>query len=239
MELNNTPPEYDTFESIDLKRLFDLLRRNLWLIVLGLLLGSGAAFIARRLQPPVYAASTQVMVTRTESSSPVSDVTQTLNTQQIAQTYVELLSQEWIAEKVAERIGSKVDPGQISVKLTINTPIINIGAEDPDPVRAAQIANTLVQVLIEQNESMQSGRYSSAEDSLNLQIQQMEEQIATAQAELTKTNTEAYAAQLLEAQNKIQDTEGAIEVTKAEIAKLEDLDSPAYARNLLITAGCL
>ncbi len=65
MQTTEIPPEYDTFETIDLKHLFDLLLRNLWLMLLGLLLGSAAAFIASRLQTPIYAASTQVMVTRT------------------------------------------------------------------------------------------------------------------------------------------------------------------------------
>ncbi len=233
MELNNTPPEYDTFETIDLKRLFDLLRRNLWLIVLGLLLGSAAAFIASRLQTPVYAASTQVMVTRTNSQSPVSDVTQTLNAQQIAQTYVELLSQDWIADKVAERIGSEVDSSQIDVSLTVNTPIIKIQAEDPDPARAKLIADTLVKVLIEQNEDMQSGRFSSAEENLNLQIRQMEEQISAAQADLAQANTDAYLAQLVEAQDKILNTEAVIEATQAEIAKMRDLGSTAQVLYLL------
>lgn len=233
MQTTEIPPEYDTFESIDLKRLFDLLRRNLWLILLGLLLGGGSAFIASRLQTPIYAANTQVMVTRTNSQSPVSDVTQTLNAQQIAQTYVELLSQKWIAEKVAERIGSEVDSGQIDVSLTVNTPIIKIQAEDPDPVRAALIADTLVKVLIEQNESMQSGRYSSAEENLNLQIQQMDEQIAAAQAELAQANTDAYEAQLLKAQNNIKNTQAVIEAAQAEIAKLRDLGTTAQALYLL------
>ena len=100
MEINNIPPDYDTFETIDIKRILDLLRRNLWLIVLGLLLGTGSAFIYSRLQTPIYAANTQVMVTRSESKSPATDVTQTLNVQQVAQTYVELLSQNWIADRV-------------------------------------------------------------------------------------------------------------------------------------------
>ncbi len=233
MQTTEIPPEYETFDTIDLKRLFDLLRRNLWLIVLGLLLGSGAAFIASRLQTPIYAASTQVMVTRTNSQSPVSDVTQTLNAQQIAQTYVELLSQDWIADKVAERIASQVESSQINVFLTVNTPIIKIQAEDPDPARATLIADTLVKVLIEQNEDMQSGRYSSAEENLNLQIRQMEEQIAAAQADLAQANTDAYEAQLLEAQEKILNTEAVIEAAQAEIAKMRDLGSTAQALYLL------
>ncbi|RJP52184.1 MAG: polysaccharide biosynthesis tyrosine autokinase [Anaerolineaceae bacterium] len=233
MQTTEIPPEYETFDTIDLKRLFDLLRRNLWLILLGLLLGGGLAFIASRLQTPIYAASTQVMVTRTNSQSPVSDVTQTLNAQQIAQTYVELLSQKWIAEKVAERIGSEVASDQIDVSLTVNTPIIKIQTEDPDPTRAALIADTLVDVLIEQNENIQSGRSSSAEENLNLQIHQMEAQVAAAQLELLQAKSDAYDAQLQEAQDNIFKTESVITETKAEIEKLNNLGSVAWVRYLL------
>jgi polysaccharide biosynthesis transport protein len=233
MDINKIPPEYESFDTIDLKHLIDLLRRNIWLIIFGFLLGSGAAFIASKLQTPVFAATTQVLVTRTNSQSTVSDVTQTLNAQQIAQTYVELLSQSWVAKKVSGRIGSNVNSNQISVSLAANTPIINIRVEDPNPKRAARIADALVKVLIAQNESIQSGRYSSAEENLNQQIDQLKQQIDAAQVDLAKANADAYQAQLLEAQNNIKNTQAVIEAATAEIAKLREVGSTSQALVLL------
>ena len=56
MQENNLQ-DFDSFDEIDLKRLFDLLRRNFWLLFLGLLLGGGAAFLFSRYQTPIYEAS--------------------------------------------------------------------------------------------------------------------------------------------------------------------------------------
>ena len=63
MQENNLQ-DFDTFDEIDLKHLFNLLWRNLGLLLLGLLLAGGAAFIISGYQTPIYEAKTQVMVTR-------------------------------------------------------------------------------------------------------------------------------------------------------------------------------
>jgi len=73
-------------------------------------------------------------------------------------------------------VGVELDEDQINISLTANnTPLIQIEVEDPDPNFAVQIANMLVEVLIEQNESVQAGRYISEEASQNLRVRRMEE----------------------------------------------------------------
>ena len=218
--------ENDVMDAIDLRRLFYLLSRNIWLILLGLVVGGGAAFAFSRYQTPIYEAKTQVMVTRSSSEGPVADLTQALNSQQISQTYVELLSQDWVLVAVAERVGGEIGEKQIKVAAATNTQIIGITVEDPDPVRAAAIADTLVQVLIEQNESIQAGRYTDAEESLNQQIHQMETQIAQAQAELDQANAAALAAQLDKLEGNVNTTRAEVEKLQAEIADLEGQKTP-------------
>ena len=135
MESNNTQ-ENPTNNILDVKKLLALLRNNFWLLILGLILGAGTALIVSRLQTPIYEAQSQVMVTRSSSSGPVTDVTQPLNAQQLSQTYVELLSQKWVRDDVAAVIGGKVNQDQIKVSAAANSMVINITTEDPDPTRA-------------------------------------------------------------------------------------------------------
>jgi capsular exopolysaccharide synthesis family protein len=235
--MENNQSEFDAFEAVDLKRIFALLRRNLWLILLGSALGAGLALTFSLLQTPIYGAGTQVIVTRNSSQSSSVDVTQSLDVWTISQTYVELLSQEWITDKVSERLGGDDDIGAVTVSLSKDyAPIIYIETEDPDPNRAALIANTLVDVLIDQNEIIQSVRYASAEESLDLQIRQMEEQITQAQADLEQAKKDAYTAQVAEAQEKIQNTQSAIEATRAEVIKLGSIGSAEQAQFLLTGA---
>jgi len=232
MEENNLL-KIDKLNTVDLKRIFSLLRRNLWLLMLGLFLSGGAAYAASQYQTPIYEAKTQVMVTRASSSGPVSDVTQTLNTQQLGLTYVELLSQDWVREDVASRIGGEVGKGQLDISAAANTLVINIVSEDPDPNRAALIADTLVQVLVTQNDSIQSGRYTDAEQGLNLQIQQIQGQIAEVQLQLDLARTGALDEKIAQMLEKIESTQANLEMTNAEIANLEALTTARAAVLLL------
>jgi capsular exopolysaccharide synthesis family protein len=230
METNHAP-ESDPVDVINLKHLLALLRHWVWLLVLAVILGSAIVYTASKLQTPIYESRTQVMITRSSQGS-VADITQTLNTQQIAQVYIELLSQDWLLEAVAGRVGTEVDKSRIKVSEAANTQIIGIAVEDEDPARATLIGDTLVQVLIEQNENIQSGRYADAEESLDLQIQKMEEQIASIQAQLEQAKSDALNEQINAAQKNIQSTQAAIKSTKTELSKLNGMTA-ARAQTLL------
>lgn len=230
----NSFQEVDVFDAIDFKRLFDIIRKNFLLLLLGLVLGAGGAFGFSQYQIPVYEAKTQVMVTRSSSSGPVTDVTQALNAQQLGQTYVELLSQDWVRDDVAARIGGEVEEDQIDVSVASNTLILNIVAEDYDPNRAVLVADTLVQVLISQNESIQSQRYTDAESGLNMQVQQIQMQIDDAQTQLDLAKTGALDDRVTQIQQKIETAQTSVENTHSEITRLENITT-TRANDLLRT----
>ena len=231
---NNHAQGFEAFETIDLKRFIDVLRRGALLIILGLLFGMGLAFLVSKLQTPIYAATTQVMVARSSTDGPVTDITQQLSSQQVAQTYVELLLQDWVRANVSTRVGGPtINDGQIDASAATNTQIIRITVEDADPARAVAIANTLVQVLIEQNESIQATRYADTEASLDLQITELESKIATLQAELAKVTDDALTEQLKSAQTNIDLTQENIVKAEADIKRLQDVRTAARAQSLL------
>ena len=224
--------EIETLEIIDLKHFFSLLRRRFWLLLLCLLLGGIVAFGVSRYQTPVYEADTQVMVTRSSSSNSAIDLTQTLNSQQLSQTYIELLSRKWVQDDVSQRIGGEIDENQIKISAAPNTLVINITVEDPDPARASLIADTLVQVLVAQNEALQSSRYNDAERGLNLQIQQVQGQLTDIQSQLDLVRAGAYEDKLADAEKKIEATQANISAAQAEIEDLSTL-STSRAQALL------
>jgi len=223
-------------EEIDVRHLLSLIRHGAWLLILSAVLAAGAALGFSRFQTPIYEARTQVMVGRSSSPAQINDVTQLLNVQQLAQTYAELLSQDWVRNVVASRVGEEITPRQVSVKVVTNTSLINITVQHTDPQRASFIADTFVQVLVEQNEETQSQRYAEAEQSLSNQIGDMEKQIAALQAQIEKEKQAAYQQALTSAQQKIQDTQQMIDNALAEIARLKALGSAANAQYRLNVA---
>jgi capsular exopolysaccharide synthesis family protein len=211
---SNETLEFDLIDAASLRRMGSLLWRNSWIIMLAALLTGLGAFTASRLQSPIYEASVQVLVSRPSVQTQVVDITQAMNSQQITQTYVEMFKLASVREAAAERLNIGISTGQISVNALTNTQMIEIRVEDTDPTRASKIADTLVDVLIEKNDEIQSGRYTTSEQNLNTQILEMELQIEGQQEKIKTRTTSIYEEQksLLESQ---------ISEIKTQVAKLQ------------------
>ena len=173
---------------MELKLLLTLLRRWFWLLLLGLLLGAGGGYLASQYQQPVYQATTKVMVIKPQESSVTADLT--LSDQELMQTYVTLLTTRPVLQAASEELGFGVSGNQITARQASGTRLLEITVRANNPERAANIANTLVDVLIQHNDQLQSSRFASSEESLQAQIAQVEQQIADAQAAVDAANLE-------------------------------------------------
>lgn len=203
---------------MELKQYLQMVRRWLWLLILGIVLGGGAGYYFSDLQEPVYQASTRALVMRPplEQSS---DLTY-YSDLQLVQTYIQLLSTQPVLDAASERLGYQVNKGQIKVQQNQETQIIQVTVEDQTPNQAADIANILVEVLIEQNESIQTGRYASTEDSIQAQIEQVETRVTSLQDEVDKLSTQDFQQQISEVQAQIQPLEDEVSALQKEIAAL-------------------
>ena len=152
--------DFDPNESIDLAQLFAMVQRWAWLFLVGILLGAAGAYFYSRTQTPVYEATTNILVTR-NSQQTVGDLTQSMNLTQLVETYVRMLSMDEFLGIVSQRVNYPVQAENVDVSALTNTQIIELRVQDIDPARAAQIADTMVAVLVEQNESLQASREKS------------------------------------------------------------------------------
>ncbi len=218
------PNEFeDNFDdAVDFKRLFTTLQRWVWLLVLAAVLSAFSAYVYSRQQTPVYEATTNILVTRNSQQS-VGDISQSLNFSQLVETYVRMLSLDEFLGIVSQRLGYEVETDNVSVSALTNTQVIELKVEDVDPARAALIADTMVLVLGEQNETLQAGRYSEAEQSLDIQIKENEARIADVQAKLDAAKTGALIEQTTQAQANIDETVNAIKVTTIELERLKKM----------------
>jgi capsular exopolysaccharide synthesis family protein len=200
---------------MELKQYLSLLRRWAWLLGLGVILGALIGYIASLYQVPVYEASTRILVTHAPQDK-TSDMTY-LTDQQLTQTYVQLLTTQPVLDAVSLQLVYTVDPHRINVKPIANTQIIQLSFEDNDPARAAAVANTLVKVLIDQNENLQAGRYATTEESLQAQIKQIQDQIDSLQAQIDNASTQAVQDQLTQVQSQIASLQAEISSLQQDI----------------------
>ncbi len=209
---------------MELKQYFQIVRRWAWLLILGLILGATGGYVGSRMQEPVYQAATRALVMRApqEKSSDLSY----LSDQQLVQTYVQLLNTQPVRDGAAKRLGYDVKSTQIKVQQTRDTQIIEVIIEDQNPQRAADIANVLVDVLIKQNETLQTGRYASTEESIQAQIAQVEKQLSNLQLQVDDISTKNFEDQLSQVETQIKPLQEEVSTLQQEIAAI----SPAYTQ---------
>ena len=214
---------------MELKHYLQIAVRWAWLLILGAALGAAGGYYYSKGQQPVYQASTRAMLMRAplEQSS---DLTY-YSDLQLVQTYLQLMTTQPVLDKASERLGYKISKGQIKVKQNQDTQIMDLTVEDSDPQHAADIANVLVQVLIEHNTNLQSGRYLATEESLKAQIEAVETQIKSIQSDVDQISTQSFQDQLAQTQAQIAPLQAEVSTLQQEIAALnyaEDHPGPAH-----------
>jgi succinoglycan biosynthesis transport protein ExoP len=214
---------------MELKDYLSLARRWAWLLATGLVLGALGGMLGSVFQTPVYQASTRLLVMRAPQEKST-DYTY-LSDQQLVQTYIQLLTTRPVLDGASAILGFVVNIGQITVQQTRDTQAIQLTVEDQDPQRAANIANILVQVLINQNEVIQAGRYALTEQSIQAQITQIENQISAMGTEIDAVSAETVIQQQ-------KQVEAQIATLQAEVTQLQNdirlLSSPTTNEQQLL-----
>jgi capsular polysaccharide biosynthesis protein len=138
---------------IDLRQLFQVLRRRLALliampIVAGLVAGLVSAFV----MDPVYSAKTTLWVIKDDTSQlSYNDV---LLSRNLTKTYAEVAQSQAVLAEVARTLGNRYTVTQLQEKVSVtpvrDTEIIAFEVEDNDPALAAAIANALSEAFQQQ-----------------------------------------------------------------------------------------
>ncbi len=204
---------------MELKLILILARRWAWLLIIGLLLGGIGAFFISQRQQPIYVASTKIMVTQAPRSS-VAEV-QVLNDRDLTDTYIELLVTRPVLAETSQRLGFNVSPSQISAHRVGSTGLLEVVVRDIFPVRAADVANEVVEVLIARNETLQASLFASTEESLQAQIAQVEEQMSALQTTVTEASEETLEVRQEQLSEELVTLEETIYTLQSEISSLE------------------
>jgi receptor protein-tyrosine kinase len=136
---------------LELRKYLRILKRWLWLIVLGALLSGGVAFGVSLALPPVYLASTTLLV-RTAGGEGDDYGTVIVN-QYLAATYSELITKRPVVETALRNLDlnvSDVDEwmSQLEVWVVPSTSVLRLEVRGSDPRQTMALANELVSVFV-------------------------------------------------------------------------------------------
>lgn len=198
---------------MDLRQYLYLLRKWLWLVVLGALLAGGAAFLINRNMTPVYRASTSVWVTP-GSTQTLDNYSSLIASERLAQTYAELLQSGPILQETQRRlvemaaqdptVGDPTSGFSVSAQPVRDTQLLWVSATGTDPHLISTAANTLVQVFIEWQAEIQRSRYTESKANLAAEMEQVQASIQELQAKLQTVQAEGGSADQNE-MNRLQD----------------------------------
>ena len=256
--MEQSAPEYEMRPlSEDLRKYWNLLWHWWWVIALaGILAGVSAFFVSRSLTP-IYEAETTVLIDQGTAQSG-DEYQSILMSERLTQTYASLLTQSPVLEEVIQGQNLEMELNNlrdaISVQPVRDTQLIDVKVEHESPQRAAWIANALVEVFTEQNRERQTTRYAESKQSLETQLERVDQRIEEIsqsldnleengdneaernRLELTLSQYQNTYSSLLESYEEVRraEAESVSNVVQVEPATIPD--NPVRPRTLINTA---
>lgn len=137
---------------MDAKRVIKIFRTNLILIVSVSLLGLAIGVAYSLLAVEKYAAKTQLYVSASALNGSASELAQGASySTQIVRSYVDVATSNIVLDRVIDDLHLDLNPDELSQRVDVSSPqgsvLIEIKAWDPDPIRAADISNSLASNL--------------------------------------------------------------------------------------------
>lgn len=215
---------------MDIRKIFNIFKRWIWLLVLGALIAGGVGYYLSNRETPMYRTSTRFAVLRAASTSNY-DYYAYIDYQQLISTYTQLLSAESLLNEVSQKVGFPVYANQATAEQIEDTQFVRLTVTHEDPVKAATIANTLVNVLIQQNEELQSVRYETTEKNYQDRADQAMEQIQLLQDQIKNLSVINLEEQIAQVQGQIDDLQSQVTDLEFNIAQL-DVQFPTEEQTL-------
>ena len=179
---------YREEESVELRQYWQILWRHKWIVLQAVVVVFVATMIFTYRQPPVYRASSKILINPPPSLYPYAAPGQILTSQGLPysrdlpyyinylENYRVWLTSETMMDKITERVKSLYPeseeiPFSMGASVIKNTSIFTIGIEASDPELTKVAANAAAQVLVEENQKMFATGLKSASEMMERQIQ--------------------------------------------------------------------
>jgi capsular exopolysaccharide synthesis family protein len=204
---------------MDLRRILTILKRWIWLFMLGLIIAGGCGYYISNQQTPIYRAITRFTIIRPTSYTGY-DYYSSYDNQQLISTYTQLLSTDALFKQASEELGFPVYGG-VSADQIGDTQFVQLTVTHQDPQKAAAIANTLIGVLIDQNDELQAISYKTTESSLQKRADQALQEIESLRNQINQISSANLEEQLNEVTTQIEDLQAQVTDLEIEIANVD------------------
>jgi polysaccharide biosynthesis transport protein len=204
---------------MNIRQVIRMVKHWIWLLVLLTLVAGGLGYYISSRQTPMYQTSTRFVILWSTTSG--SDTYTYLDNQRLIDTYSQLLTTDSLIEQASIKLGFIVDAGMASASQINDTQFIRLTVADSDPEKAALIANTLIGILIEQNEELQSVRYQASETNLQQRADSALEQIEILQTQLNDISISTVQEQVARVAAHIEELQPQVVDLQIEINNLE------------------
>jgi non-specific protein-tyrosine kinase len=171
---------------MDLRSILAFLRRGAPYLLVGIVVGSIAAFVVNGFLPRVYQGSATLLIGQ-QLTSINPDYSEVLASQQLSRAYAGLAETRPVHVAVIEELGLDMEPEDLSGKVrTVQSgdgTLVDIIAEDTSPETAAAIANAVADQIVSLSPSLR-GENGEIVSFVRTALEDIQAEIETAQAEL-------------------------------------------------------
>ena len=173
---------------MDLRRQGQLVRQWLWLLIAGVLLAGGSAYLVSIALPKVYEAQVTLLVGESSASSGV-NINDLLASQRISQTYANLATTGPILAQVIADAGLETTPDEFRKLVTAtaarDSTLVTVAVKNGDPATAADLANAIADQMTAASGTVY-GRNDQVQAFIAGQVQATQAQIEETQAEINR-----------------------------------------------------
>lgn len=173
--------------TLELRWLLAVIRRWAWLIIGLILVAVVIAFVITARLPPVYEATTTLLVASSAQMNP-SDYNTVMASERLALTYSEMLKEPSTLETTIARLELDETPEtlakRIDTEVVQNTQLVRVTASAASPTQAVLIADTVADVFIAHTQTLQEARYQDYLASKEAKIESQRSELGQTQAQI-------------------------------------------------------
>jgi len=146
MVQNITPAQQQPEEGLTFRKLLSIIRRHWVAIVAFLVVGTAGGFIWSRVETPAYTSTGTMLVSYEGASSISTDYT---FSNYISATYVKIIKEDLIMDKVAEKTKIGTATLKKNTGVSNNSLVIDVTYTDADKAKAKEICQTIIETTQE------------------------------------------------------------------------------------------
>lgn len=183
--------------ALDARHLVRLVRRFWWLVLLGGLVGGGAGYGAAAVQQPLYSATATLLVGSAQDDGGLSlDAAE--GSARLASTFRQLVTARSVLQPVISAVDLSDSVDQLRSKVTARTvagvPLLDVTVTDPDPQRAAVVANAVADSLAQRHREQAAASAELTRSALTERADEIQRQIGESQRRIRELEERPDAA---------------------------------------------